>query len=187
MTTDRRFCRFSQASATASFSVTEIPTDGFCISAFLVLQDSSDPRRVLMGHLDPRAPWDHIGALDPSRVEVHSRRWMLPSSHLIYGETPQAAAQRILVEQLEQPPTLPLDPPRIFSEVGVPRRFPDAKGHWDLELVFGGRIDSEAVRPARAWKDLALMDIRTVGRSNIARSHEEVLDLVGLSPPNGPT
>src|SRR3989442_4075768 len=52
-------------------------------------------KRVLMGHMNPKAPWDHIGALDPSRVEAHSRGWMLPSSHLIFLESPDEAARRI--------------------------------------------------------------------------------------------
>ncbi len=166
--------------------MTEIPPDGFCISAFLVLQDPEDPRRVLMGHLNPQAPWDHIGALDPSRVEVHRRRWMLPSSHLIYGEAPYAAAQRILSEQLGLPPTLPVDQPRVFSEVGPARRFPGLKGHWDLELIFMGRLPPTKVNPGRAWTELAFVDLRTVGRAGIARSHDEILDLVGLSPTHGP-
>jgi ADP-ribose pyrophosphatase YjhB (NUDIX family) len=185
VTTDRRFCRFNRLPETASFSVTEIPADGFCISAFLVLRDSSNPSRVLMGHLNPQAPWDHIGALDPSRVEAHRYRWMLPSSHLIYGETPPDAARRILVEQLELPPTLPLEDPRIFSEVGPARRFPVMKGHWDPEMIFMGRLLPTDVRSAAAWTDLAFVDMRTTARAEIARSHDEILDLVGLSPARG--
>jgi ADP-ribose pyrophosphatase YjhB (NUDIX family) len=187
VTTDRRFCRFNRSPETAPFSVTEIPPDGFCISAFLVLRDSSDPWRVLMGHLNPQAPWDHIGALDPSRAEIHSRRWMLPSSHLIFGESPADAARRILTEQLQLPPNLPLEEPCLFSEVGTPRRFPGAKGHWDLELVFTGRLLPSDVKPAPAWTDLEFVDPRKVGRAGIARSHDEILDLVGLSPASGPT
>src|SRR5207247_4634251 len=74
---------------------TEIPAGAFCLSAFLIITETGDPRKVLMGRMNPRAPWDHIGALDPSRVEVHSRGWMLPSSHLIFQESPEAAARRI--------------------------------------------------------------------------------------------
>ena len=92
MTTDRTFCRFNRAPETARFSITEIPKDACCISAFLVLQDSAESFRVLMGHLNPDAPWDHIGALDPERIAIHCQRWMLPASHLIYGESPKDAA-----------------------------------------------------------------------------------------------
>src|SRR2546425_9465494 len=69
MTTDRRFSRFSKSPATAAFSITEIPEDGVCLSAFLIVTEAHDARKVLMGHMNPKARWDHIGALDPSRVE----------------------------------------------------------------------------------------------------------------------
>src|SRR5256885_14320646 len=86
MTTDRRFSRFSKSRDTAAFSITEIPAGGVCLSAFLIVTEAGHPAKLLMGHMNPEAPWDHLGALDPSRVEVHSRGWMLPSSHLIFQE-----------------------------------------------------------------------------------------------------
>src|SRR2546422_529730 len=69
MTTDRRFCRFNKSASTAAFSVTEIPQDGLCLSAFLIVTEAGHPANVLMGHMNRDAPWDHIGALDPKRVE----------------------------------------------------------------------------------------------------------------------
>src|SRR5206468_4725043 len=65
--------------------------------------------------------WDHIGALDPSRVEAHSHGWMLPSSHLIFRESPDDAARRIAREQLELP-DLALTGPTVVSEVYTPKR-----------------------------------------------------------------
>jgi len=69
-----------------------------------------------MGHLDPSAPWDHVGALGSGASEANSKGWMLPSSHLMIGESPQAAAERILKEQLGLPSS-PLKGPFVFSEV----------------------------------------------------------------------
>src|SRR5437867_1930862 len=140
MTTDRRFSRFDKSPATAAFSVTEIPDDGMCLSAFLILTEARDSRKVLMGHMNPKAPWDHIGALDPSRVEAHSHGWMLPSSHLIFRESPDDAARRIAREQLELP-DLALTGPTVVSEVYTPKRFPGQAHHWDLNLVFIGHVD----------------------------------------------
>ncbi|MEM0129084.1 MAG: hypothetical protein QXG65_02815 [Thermoplasmata archaeon] len=183
MTTDRRFCRFSRSPATAAFSVTEIPPDGMCLSSFLLLADAADPARILMGRLDPAAPWDHIGALDPDRATAHAVGWMLPSSHLIYGESPRAAAERILAEQLELPPSsVRLDGPSVFSEIGPPRRFPGASGHWDIGFLFRGSIAPGSLGRPKAWRDLSFVDLRTVGRAAIARSHDEVLDAAGLGP-----
>ncbi len=179
MTTDRRFSRFSKSSSTAAFSVTEIPNDGFCLSAFLIVTDSRDTSRVLMGHMNPAAPWDHIGALDPKRVEAHSRGWMLPSSHLIYGESPGDAARRIAAEQLERP-DLDLSGPQVISEVYTPKRFPGAAHHWDIEFLFRGEIPAAEVPRSAAWKDLAFVDLRRTTKVEIARSHEDVLESAGL-------
>ena len=105
MTTSRKFAGFAKSAMSGSgeipsFRMKEIPDGGMCLSSFLVISEESDSRVVLMGHLNPKAPWDHIGALDESRIQAHSKGWMLPSSHLIVHESPQEAATRILKEQL---------------------------------------------------------------------------------------
>jgi ADP-ribose pyrophosphatase YjhB (NUDIX family) len=179
MTTDRRFSRFSKARDTAAFSITEIPTGGVCLSAFLILTPTGDPTKVLMGHMNPEAPWDHIGALDPSRVEVHSKGWMLPSSHLVFQESPGDAARRIAREQLEWP-DLGFSEPKVVSEAYTPKRFPDAPRHWDIEFLFRGEIPAADLPRPAAWTQLAFVDLRRTARSEIARSHEDVIESAGL-------
>jgi len=179
VTTDRRFSRFSKSRDTAAFSITEIPVGGVCLSAFLIVTEVGDPRKVLMGHMDPGAPWDHIGALDPSRIEVHSRGWMLPSSHLIFQESPGDAARRIAREQIEVP-DLPLSEPKVVSEAYTPRRFPDGPRHWDIEFLFRGELPAAGVPHAAAWTELVFVDLRRTAKSEIARSHEDVIESVGL-------
>src|SRR5438046_5568350 len=175
MTTDRRFSRFSKSRETAAFSITEIPVGGVCLSAFVIVTETGHPTNVLMGHMNPRAPWDHIGALDPSRVEVHSRGWMLPSSHLIFQESPGDAARRIAHEQLELPDLL-LSEAKVVSEAYTPRRFPDAPMHWDIEFLFRGELSAAGVPRPAAWTALALVDLRRSAKSEIARSHEDVIE-----------
>src|SRR5438128_6963556 len=174
MTTDRRFSRFSKSRETAAFSITEIPAGGVCLSAFVIVTEPGHPTNVLMGHMNPRAPWDHIGALDPSRVEVHSRGWMLPSSHLIFQESHGDAARRIAREQLELP-NLSFSEPIVVSEAYTPRRFPDAAKHSDLAFMF--RSDSPAAdipHPA-AWSELAFVDLRPTAQSEIGRPPRDML------------
>src|SRR2546423_15585036 len=98
MATERKFRRFNPVGR--PMATHEIPESGFCLSAFLVIGETGHPENILMGHLDPSAPWDHVGALDPERAEANSKGWMLPSSHLMIGEAPHAAPQRSLQEQL---------------------------------------------------------------------------------------
>lgn len=178
MATERKFCRF-YAPADTPFGMPEPPAGGLCLSAFLVITEREHATHVLMGHLNPAAPWDHIGALDPSRTAVHSKGWMLPSSHLIVKESPQEAARRIAREQLELP-ELPMAEPRIVSEVSTPRRFPDKPGHWDLEFIFRGEIEPAAVHAPAAWTELAFVDLDVTPKSAIARSHEDILESAGL-------
>jgi ADP-ribose pyrophosphatase YjhB (NUDIX family) len=97
----------------------EVPEGGFCLSVFLIISETGHPRRVLMGRINKKAAWDHLGALDPERVERHSNGWMLPSSALIFGESPQDAAHRILKEQLGTTDQR-LEAPLVFSEVYGP-------------------------------------------------------------------
>ena len=179
MTTDRRFCRFNRDPDTASFSMTEVPAEGLCLSAFVVLNSEENPSAVLMGHMNPAAPWDHIGALDPGRVEIHRKGWMLPSSHLIFREAPEEAAQRILREQLEHAP-VPLEGPRVVSEVYAPKRFPHLPQHWDLEFLFRGTLSEANVPISKAWSELRFVDTRAAQKSDIARTHEDVLASAGF-------
>ena len=179
MTTDRRFCRFAPPSPDSASSVytTEIPEGGLCLSSFLVV---TDPRsHVLMGHLNPAAPWDHIGALDPVRANAHSEGWMLPSSHLMLFESPAAAAQRILNEQLGM--KLPISGPIVVAEVGTPRRFPGLSKHWDFEFIFKGKSPGGGAPTHRAWTELRYVDLKRTPREDIARSHDEVLENAGFS------
>jgi ADP-ribose pyrophosphatase YjhB (NUDIX family) len=179
MSTDRRFCRFSKSPETDAFGMPEVPQEGFCLSAFLVLNSEEHPSAVLMGHMNPGAPWDHLGALDPSRFEAHRHRWMLPSSHLMFGESPEEAARRILKEQLQLGP-LAFDGPYVVSEVYTPRRFPGANGHWDLEFLFRGHLSERPPPSADPWVELRFVDLLTARQQDIARSHEDILASAGF-------
>src|SRR5205807_2273589 len=115
--------------------------------------ETGHPENILMGHLDPSAPWDHVGALDPERAEANSKGWMLPSSHLMIGESPQAAAERILKEQLGLPAS-PLKGPFVFSEVNwlnpsrPGSRRPGLPSEWKFRFSDVVRTFSVCVREA---------------------------------------
>lgn len=186
MTTDRRFARFNAGKSTVSgkpdtstLTTREIPEGGMCLSAFVVLTKAGSQNEVLLGHLNPEAMWDRIGALDPERVEVHSKGWMIPSSHLIIKEAPAEAAKRILKEQLELE-GLPLSGPVVVSETYTPRRFPDLPSHWDLEFIFRGELPVEMLPRTFAWKELAFIDLGHTRKSEMSRSHEDILESAGF-------
>jgi ADP-ribose pyrophosphatase YjhB (NUDIX family) len=179
MTTDRRFCRFARTvpdHGDSAVYTTEIPEGGLCLSSFLIITEGG---RVLMGHLNPRAPWDHIGALDAERARVHSKGWMLPSSHLMLLESPQEAAQRVLEEQLGMQGITLFDP-KVVAEVGTPKRFPGLPRHWDFEFIFRGKAPRGSPPKHEAWSELRYIDLKKTPRQEIARSHDEVLENAGF-------
>ncbi len=177
MTTNRKFAAFANNDR-EGMGFSEVPAGGFCISSFLIIRDKENPRRVLMGHLEPSKDWDHIGALTKQRKEEHSKGWMLPSCHILYGESPSEAAKRIAEEQLGfSSEFLELSGPRDYSEVYGSKVNPEAKEHWDLEFVFEGKLDSKKLSDSKseAWKDIAFVEIDRVGKNEIARSHDDIL------------
>lgn len=185
MATNRQFCRFNNGQSVSTGTIDqsglttrEIPQGGMCLSAFVLLGETGKPKSVLMGRLNPEAPWDHIGALDKARVEIHSKGWMLPSSHLMIHESPQEAAARIAREQLGFQ-YLNLSEPKVVSEVYA-TRFGGSSKHWDFEFIFLGTLDRNSVKKTDAWKDLEFIDLVTVDPSSIARLHGDILESAGL-------
>ena len=156
MATTRKFTDFNLDDR-GGLGMSHVPEDGFCLAAFVVLTDGKDSKKVLMGKMNSDAPWDHIGALDPERVERHKEGWTLPSCHLVLFESPDDASKRILREQLEIN-NLSLDGPIVFSDVRALKRAPNAK-HWDLDFIFRGEISRDMIpRNPDAWKELDFVD-----------------------------
>jgi ADP-ribose pyrophosphatase YjhB (NUDIX family) len=164
-------------------SVKEIPEGGMCLSTFLVLSEKGNRSKVLLGRLNPSSAWDHIGALDPARASIHSKGWMLPSSHLIIYESPQEAASRILREQLELG-DVELSEPKVVSEVYTPKRFQNLPSHWDIEFIFRGELDAQKLKRTSAWTELEFLDLRNIQPGEMARSHEDILNSVGFQLTN---
>ncbi|MEM3190769.1 MAG: NUDIX hydrolase [Candidatus Parvarchaeota archaeon] len=165
----RLFTRFSTTSAQPR--IDKIPDSGFCLSVFLVISQTGNKDKVLLGKPNVNAPWEHIGALDKDRVINNSNRWMLPSSHLIFGESPWDAAKRVSDEQLGIR-NIELQGPFVFSEVWGP------KNHWDIEFIFQGERND--VPQHDAWKELKFLDTTKLRREDFARSHEDILEHIGM-------
>jgi ADP-ribose pyrophosphatase YjhB (NUDIX family) len=183
MTTNRKFAAFTK-NGRDGLGVSEIPKDGFCISVFLIIRQRGRPQSILMGQINPNADWDHIGALTQDRREAHSKGWMLPSCHIIYGESPRDAAQRVFREQLGIDKGLNLANPKVYSEVYAPKRHPEAKEHWDLQFLFEGELGVEELQRKKrpnAWRALEFVDVGLLDKSKFARSHEDIIARVALT------
>lgn len=134
---------------------------------------------MLVGRIEPRGPWAEIGAMNAHRIQLNSEGWMLPSCHLLYFESPDDAARRVLKEQLGLE-SIPLEGPRIFSEKYRPRRHPERGEHWDLEFLYAGEVPSSWIPAHPAWKALKFVEPAKMARAEFTRSHDEVLELAGF-------
>jgi hypothetical protein len=152
-----------------------------CLSVFLVLRSPADSHKVLMGRVNPSAPWWEFGAMDPGRLERVGRSWMLPSRQLLLFEGPEEAARVIAREQLGS--ELPkVSGPAVFSD---PSRRPGSEArdpHWDFHFVFDGLWPTPVPPSHRMWQELAFVDVPRTRRSEIARGQGDVLELIGLAP-----
>ena len=179
MAEERRFTRFRPV-ADADRMVFTVPDDGLCLSTFLVLRPRGHPDRVLLGHLNPEALWEHIGAVDPRRAALWSKGWMLPSSQLIYYESPDQSARRIAREQLDL--ELPeLSSPILMSDSEQRPTAAPGHLHWDIGYVY--LLDGFPEQPPRhpAWTELRFVAVSQTPKREFVRSQDDVLRLAGIS------
>jgi ADP-ribose pyrophosphatase YjhB (NUDIX family) len=173
MATDRHFAAFAE-DGREGLGLSQAPKDGLCISSFVVISEKSRSENVLAGRINPKAPWDHIGAVNPGRLGGFSKGWMLPSSHLIMLESPREAANRILREQLEiEESKANLSPePVVFSDVREGKEH-----HWDIGFIYTGEMTKEDVpKNPSPWLELKFVDFRNTPGSDFVRFHQDVID-----------
>jgi hypothetical protein len=176
---ERRFARLRPGSAPEGPGYYVVPNDGMCLSAYLLLGRPVHPQEVLLGRLDPTAPWFELGSLAADRLGAIGERWMLPASQLLFFEGPDEAARRVAREQLEtELPSLPN--PRIVSESYARPGSKAVDPHWDLQFIYRTTWPHDRPPKARAWKELDFVDSSTVRRGDIARGHGDILELAGL-------
>jgi ADP-ribose pyrophosphatase YjhB (NUDIX family) len=116
-------------------------------------------------------------------VQSSSERWVLPASHLLFGETPGDAADRVRREQIGGA-KLRLEQPRVLSEVYSPPNRSEWKDHWDIGFVYRGTLTSVPAHPA-VWTRLEFVDVGELRATEVARDHDHVLEFVGLPPQGG--
>ena len=151
-----------------------IPKGGMCLSVFLILR-KQHRRNVLAGKVNAEYDWVRVGALSKETATKVSQGWMRPSSHLLLYESPHDAAHRVLREQLRlEWDDLQSVNFHVFSEAYSKPR------HWDIEFVFQGEIRKELPTGNPAWTELKFLRIDTIGASQFARNHQDILAELGV-------
>jgi len=178
---EKRFARFRRGPIVEGSGAAEVPDNGMCLSVFLVLESPNRPGSVLVGRVDPTAPWWELGAIDAKRLAAIGERWMLPSRQLLLFESPREAADRILKEQLGSGP-LTLEGPLVFSDPSERPGSPGRDPHWDIHFVFLGRWPFPTAPRNSAWKNLEFVEVARTRKAEFARDQGDVLALAGLHP-----
>jgi hypothetical protein len=153
-----------------------------CLNCFLVVRSRDQPAHVLMGQVDPAADWFEAGGLGPDRLARIGDRWMLPASQLLLLESPDDAARRLARELLGRPLNV-VPSPKVLSETYARAGSTAHDPHWDLHYVY--EFDWAGPPPAkgRLWRQLEYRPVRSMPPGEFARSHHDVLALIGLRDP----
>jgi len=175
MSSPRRFARYlpteGEVDARRFWAV---PKAGLCVSVFVLVGDPKNPNLVVLGRPSTSAPWSELGSLDPAPLAALQEHWVLPACHLVEFESPRAAAERVVHEQLGLE-NLDLRGPEVFSEAYPSPRHAEDGQHWDLEFLFRADWPHGRELHSPAFKELRLIDTRTVGANNLGRGHGDIL------------
>lgn len=159
----------------AHFDARSPVVDALCLSAFLV----SIEEGLLVGRMrDPEA-WATLDAVQAKGSAFQGERWVLPASHLVVAESPDAAARRIATEQLGGR-LRGLTPWRVLSFAG-PLASRDEATHWDLCFVYQAEVELAETPPWFA--ELRRVPLETLRPEAFARGHGEVLEALHLLEP----
>lgn len=175
-----KVCRFRRGAAPDDPDYTDLPEDGLCLNVFLLLRERDASRSVLMGRVDPGAPWDRLGGISAERVRALGARWMLPSRQLRLYEAPAEAARTVAAEQLDLPAAT-FERPSILSDAWERPQGGSAGLHWDLSFLYPGRWPEGRPPAARPWRELRFLDPSTLDPSEVGRHHLDVLEGAGYT------
>jgi ADP-ribose pyrophosphatase YjhB (NUDIX family) len=161
----------------AMFMEGHVPKGGACISAFLVLKGKGG---ILLGKMAEPEIWVerfYVGEMFAPKYAT-SNKWLLPASHLEYGEKPEAAAARVLTQMVgvSKPSNLTLK--QVQSHLSKDPDDPEA-AHWDLCFVYEGTLGGDVTRP-EWFSELKYVKPEGLTSEDFTRGHGDVLKEYGL-------
>ena len=160
----------------AMFMEGHVPKGGTCLSSFLVLKRKD---AILVGKMTKPEVWVERFFMGEKFAPIYasSNKWLIPASHLKYGEKPEDAATRILVEQVGLPKSK-LSLLQIQSHLSQDPKDPDV-AHWDVCFVYGAALRKEPATPD--WfSELKFVRARQLASEDFTRGHGDVLRELGV-------
>jgi ADP-ribose pyrophosphatase YjhB (NUDIX family) len=160
----------------ALFMEGHVPKGGACISVFLVLKGKGG---ILVGKMAKPEVWVerfYVGEMFAPKY-ASSNKWVLPASHLAYGEKPDDAAMRVLTQELGVSHGK-LTFREVQSHLSQDPKDPEA-AHWDICFVYEGTLKGKVKRPD--WfSDLRFVNPKELSSEDFTRGHGDVLKEFGI-------
>lgn len=156
----------------ALFREGHAPKGGTCISVFLVLKGKDG---ILVGKMAKPEVWVEkffVGEMFAPKY-VASNKWVIPASHLKYGEKPNDAAMRVLTEQVGVG-----EGKLAFRQVQSHlSQNPDDRedAHWDICFVYEGTLEHKIERP-EWFSELEFVKPQELTSDDFTRGHWDVLE-----------
>ena len=160
----------------ALFREGHVPKGGACISAFLVLTGKDG---ILVGKMAKPEIWVERFFVGENFAPQYasSGKWLLPASHLKYGEKPDDAAERVLTEQVGLK-GVKLAFSQVQSHLSQDPNDPES-AHWDICFIYEGRIKGEVNRP-EWFSELKFVKAKEIAADDFTRGHGDVLKEFGM-------
>ena len=161
----------------AMFNEQNIPKGGTCLSSFLVLRRKGT---ILVGKMAKPEIWVErfmVGeAFAPKYAS--SNKWLLPASHLMYGEKPEDAAKRVLTEQVNVS-NAKLSLLQVQSHISQNPNDPEA-AHWDICFVYTAEFRGKQLNRPEWFSELGFQNPKSLKSEDFTRGHGDVLTELGI-------
>lgn len=163
----------------ALFMEGSVPKGGTCVSSFLVLKGKGG---ILVGKMSRPEIWVERFLMGEKFAPQYaaSNKWLIPASHLKYGEKPEDAATRILVEQVRTKKSK-LKLLQAQSHLSQDPNDPES-AHWDICFVYGGTLKGKVQAP-EWFSELRFMKPQSLRSDDFTRGHGDVLKELGTIKP----
>jgi ADP-ribose pyrophosphatase YjhB (NUDIX family) len=155
----------------AMFMEGNVPKGGTCLSSFLILKGNGG---ILVGKMTKPEIWVEkffVGEQFAPKYAA-SNKWLIPASHLMYGEKPEHAAKRVLTEQAGLK-NAKLTLREVQSHLAEDLNDPEA-AHWDICFVYEGTVKGK-VRSPEWFSELKFVKPKGLTSEDFTRGHGDVL------------
>jgi ADP-ribose pyrophosphatase YjhB (NUDIX family) len=155
----------------ALFMEGHAPKGGTCLSSFLILKGKGG---ILVGKMAKPEVWVEKFFVGEKFAPTYaaSNKWLLPASHLKYGEKPDEAAKRILNEQAGLK-NVKLTLREVQSHLAEDPNDPEA-AHWDICFIYEGTVKGKVERP-EWFSELKFVLPKELSSDHFTRGHGDVL------------